>query len=73
MQIYEQQYFPSKCNLWSHIDDFLFLRIDVGIDLNDDVKSLLEIFLISRHTTVTFVLDKVRTETQNERAKVERD
>ena len=25
---------------------FLFLRNDVGIDVNDDVKSLLEIFLI---------------------------
>ena len=52
MQIYQQQYFPCKCNflsateLLSYVFVLLFLRIDVGKDVNDDVKSLLEIFLI---------------------------
>ena len=32
--------------LLSYVFVLLFLRIDVGIDVNDDVKSLLEIFLI---------------------------
>ena len=44
----EQQYFPFKCNLLSRdiIVVLSFRRIDVGIHVNDDVKSLLEIFLI---------------------------
>ena len=38
--------FGSRLSYYRTSFVLLFLRIDVGIDVNDDVKSLLEIFLI---------------------------